>query len=77
MGISWRWQMRVPRPHGELARERDQLEAEHWGLREADGCVGFGSQKLCKTCLAGLSGLASLVAQVTGPMLTTWPALSV
>lgn len=51
--------MRVPRPLRELARARDQLEAERWGLWEADGCVGFGSQKLCKTCLAGLSGLAS------------------
>lgn len=42
-------------------RARDQLEAELWGLREADGCVGFGSQRLCKTRLAGLRGLASQV----------------
>lgn len=67
--------MRVPQWLGELAHARDQLEAEHWGLCEADGCVRFGSQKLCKTRLAGLSGLASRVGRVAGPVLPAWPAL--
>lgn len=62
MGISWRRQMRVPWRHGKLACARDQLEAEHWGLSEADGGVRFGSWKLCKTRLAGLGGLVSRVA---------------
>lgn len=46
-------------------------------VSEADGCVGFGSQKLRKTRLAGLSGLASRVGRVAGPVLPAWPALLV
>lgn len=67
MGISWQRQMSVLWQHRELAHARDQLEAKHWGLSEADGCVEFGSQKLCKTCLAGLSGLASRVGHYCRP----------
>lgn len=52
----------MPGRHEKLASARDQLEAEHWGLPEADGCVRFGSWKLCKTRLAGLGGLVSRVA---------------
>lgn len=66
--------MRVPWWLAELARVRDQLEAERWGLCEADGCVGFGSQKPCKTRLAGLSGPAPRVGRVAGSVLPAWPA---
>lgn len=77
MRISRRQQMRVPRRLGELARARDQLEAEHWGLCEADGCVGFGSQKLCKTRLAGLGGPVPRVGRIAGSVLPAWPVLPV